>query len=67
MKRSLTVIHLSTVIGIGAFALCLLFPLTPTPANSSDMGLALSLHSPKPSDHTSPHTDDILAALTIIS
>jgi len=65
MKHPLRSVHFSTVIGIGAFALCLLFPLTPTPANSSDMGMALSLSSPKPSAHPSPHTDDILAALTI--
>lgn len=65
MKRPLALLRFSTFIGIGAFAICILFPLTPTPANSSDMGMALSLHSQSPSGPASPHTDDILAALTI--
>jgi N-acetylmuramoyl-L-alanine amidase len=58
--------------GIGAFSFCLLFPLSPTPANSSDMAIALSLPSQNSSTPTShsqnpalPHSDDILAALTI--
>ena len=60
------------LIGIGAFSFCLLFPLSPTPANSSDMALALSSHSQisqSLTDHSpiqeTPHTDNILAALTI--
>jgi N-acetylmuramoyl-L-alanine amidase len=56
----------------GVFLLCLLVPLTPTPANSSDMAMILSSYS-KNSQHTidhsrasgSPHSEDILAALTI--
>ena len=60
----------STFIGIATFLLCLLFPVSPTPANSSDMALALSApfqnistsHSLNPAI---PHSDDILAALTI--
>lgn len=58
--------------GIGAFSLCLLFPLSPTPANSRDMGMALSSYSQNSSTPTNhlqnpafPHSDDILAALTI--
>jgi N-acetylmuramoyl-L-alanine amidase len=64
--------HFSTFIGIGAFSFCLLFPLSPTPANSSDMAMALSSHSQisqSLTDHSqipeAPHTGDILAALTI--
>ena len=64
--------YFSTLIGTGAFSFCLLFPLTPTPANSSDVAMALSSHSKisqRLADHSSipevPHTDDILAALTI--
>jgi N-acetylmuramoyl-L-alanine amidase len=72
MRRSLAFFHFSMLIGIGAFSFCLLFPLSPTPANSSDMALALSSHSKisqSLTDHShspsAPHTDDILAALTI--
>jgi len=52
--------------------LCLLVPLSPTPANSSDMAMALSSYSrnsQKPMDQPprpeSSHSEDILAALTI--
>lgn len=60
----------SMFIGITAFSLCLLFPVSPIPANSSDNALALSLHSQNISTSDSlnpaiPHSDDILAALTI--
>jgi len=72
MRRPLALFHFSTFIGIGAFSCCLLFPLSPTPANSSDMAVALSSHSQisqRLTDHShiseTPHTDDILAALTI--
>ncbi len=65
--------HFSTLlVGIGAFAFCLLFPLVPTPANSSDMAIALSSDSKislkqtnQTTDSASTHSDDILAALTI--
>ena len=64
--------HLSMILGIGTFAFCLLFPFSPTPANSDDMAIALSSH-PKTSinqidqstDSAAHHSDDILAALTI--
>ncbi len=72
MKRPLGLTHFSTFIGIGAFCLCLLFPLSPTPATSSDMAMVLSLPSKNPHkltkdppDPPSSHTDDVLAALTI--
>jgi len=72
IKPSVASFHFSTLIGIGAFSFCLLFPLAPTPANSSDMALALSSHSQisqSLTDHSpiqkTPHTDNILAALTI--
>ncbi len=61
-----------TFIGIAAFLLCLLFPVSPTPANSSDMALVLTLSSQDIFTHTrfsrnppTRHNDDILAALTI--
>jgi spore germination cell wall hydrolase CwlJ-like protein len=62
----------SLFIGIAVFLLCLLFPLTPTPANSRDTALALSLHSQHafvpvshPQNPAISHSDNILAALTI--
>ncbi|MDH5587095.1 MAG: cell wall hydrolase [Nitrospirota bacterium] len=72
LKRSRLVVHFSTFLAIGAFLLCLLVPLSPTPANSSDMAMALSSHSQQsrspenqgPIAGTS-HSEDILAALTI--
>ncbi len=52
--------------------LCLLVPLTSTPASSSDMAMALSSYSQSSHNHMdqphhtgSPHSEDILAALTI--
>jgi len=52
--------------------LCLLVPLTSTPANSSDMAMALSSYSQSSQNHRdqphypeSSHSEDILAALTI--
>ena len=72
IRRPLAPFHFSTLIGIGVFSFCLLFPLSPTPANSTDIALALSSHSQisqSLTDHSpipeAPHTDDILAALTI--
>lgn len=72
IKQPHASLHFSTLIGIGAFSFCLLFPLSPIPANSSDMALALSSHTQIPqnlTDHShfskAPHSDDILAALTI--
>ncbi len=72
IKRHFPLLNVSTFMGIGAFSLCLLFPLSPTPANSRDMAMALSSHSQNSSTLTShsqnpvlPHSDDILAALTI--
>jgi spore germination cell wall hydrolase CwlJ-like protein len=71
LKRPFIFFHFSTFIAIGAFLLCLLVPLSPTPANSSDMAMALSLHSQESatpiahSQNPEPHSDDILAALTI--
>jgi len=72
MRRPHALFHFNTFIGIGAFSFCLLFPLSPTPANSSDMALALSSQSQISQSLTdqshipaSPHSDDILAALTI--
>ena len=65
-------LNFSTFIGIGTFSFCLLFPLSPTPANSHDMALALAAHFHKSSipetqsqNPSLPHSDDILAALTI--
>jgi hypothetical protein len=72
IRRPVASLHFSTLIGMGAFSFCLFFPLSPTPANSSDMALALSSHSKISQSLTghshipsAPHTDDILAALTI--
>lgn len=72
VRPLLSLFHFSTLLGIGTFAFCLLFPLTPTPANSNDMAMALSAHSKTPlnlttqsTDSESTHSDDILAALTI--
>jgi N-acetylmuramoyl-L-alanine amidase len=72
MKCPLPFGNVSTFMSIGAFSFCLLFPLAPTPANSSDMAIALASYSPnsqKTTGHSSPpfsaHSDDILAALTI--
>lgn len=71
LKRPLNFFHFSTFIAIGALLLCLLVPLSPTPANSSDMAMALSSHSQESSravahsQNPEPHSDDILAALTI--
>jgi spore germination cell wall hydrolase CwlJ-like protein len=71
LKRPLIFSHFSTSVGIGAFLLCLLVPLSPNPANSRDMAMALSLHSQESatpiahSQNPEPHSDDILAALTI--
>ncbi len=52
--------------------LCLLVPLTSTPASSSDMAMALSSYSQSSQNHMdqphhpgSSHSEDILAALTI--
>ena len=71
VKRSSNLINFSTFMGMGAFLLCLLFPVSPTPANSRDMAKALSSysqHASTPTNHSHnpafPH-DDILAALTI--
>jgi len=71
MKRSLSLLHFSTIIGIGALSLCL-FPISPPPASSTDIAKALSsLSSTFPNlnriahDPTSSHSDDTLAALTI--
>ena len=68
----LPLLHVSTFMGIGAFTLCLLFPSSPIPANSYDMGMALASHFQKSSTSETqlqhpvlPHSDDILAALTI--
>ena len=72
IKRHFPLLNVRTFMGIGAFSLCLLFPLSPTPVNSRDMAMALSSHSQNSSTPTShsqnpvlPHSDDILAALTI--
>jgi cell wall hydrolase len=72
MRRPFPLFHFSKVIALGAFSFCLLFPLSPTPANSNDMALALSSHSQssqslsdKPYIPVTPHSDDTLAALTI--
>ncbi len=71
IKRPFPLLNVSTSISIGVFSLCVLFPLSPTPANSSDMAMALSSHSQKPSSaighsqNPEPHSADILAALTI--
>ena len=70
--HSFSLVNFSRFTGFGVFSLCLLFPLTPTPANSRDMALALSSYSQNaatPGSHyhnpALPHSDDILAALTI--
>ena len=72
LPRRFLQFQFTTYIGMGVFALCLLSPLSPTPANSSDMALALtshSQHSPTATNYYQeyllPHSDDILAALTI--
>ncbi len=72
VRPLLSLFHFSTLLGIGTFAFCLLFPLTPTPVNSNDMAMTLSAHSKTPltqinqsADSVSHHSDDILAALTI--
>ncbi len=72
VRPLLSVFHVSTLLGIGTFAFCLLFPLAPTPSNSHDMAMALSGHSTsslnqtdQSTDSASTHSDDILAALTI--
>ena len=71
-RPHLSIFHVSTLLGIGTLIFCLLFPLSPTPANSNDMANALSSHSTafinQPNQSTnsaSSHSDDILAALTI--
>ncbi len=71
MKRYLSLLHFNTTIVIGVFVLCL-FPMSPTPASSTDIAKALSplsWNSPgltnNSYDSTSSHSDDILAALTI--
>lgn len=72
MKHSLTFLHFSTFIGFGVFSLCFLFPLTPIPANSTDMAHVLSAHvqgkqkkTKRSYNLSSPHPNNILAALTI--
>lgn len=71
IKHLVPLLNVSTFLGIVAFSACLLFPLSPTPANSSDMARGLSLHSqharPLTPSQTSvsAHSDEILAALTI--
>ncbi len=71
-RHTAFLLNFSTYIGIGAFSVCLLLPLSPIPANSSDMAIALAAPSQKPSNprknsqnHKVPHKDDMLAALTI--
>ena len=72
VRPLLPLFHFSTLLGIGTFVFCLLFPLTPTPSNSNDMAMALASHSKTPlnrttqsTDSASTHSDNILAALTI--
>jgi len=72
IKHFSPIINFNTLIGFGAFSLCLLIPLSPAPANSRDMAIALSSHSQNlatPTSHSQspvlPHSDNILAALTI--
>ncbi len=72
IKRPFPMVNISTFMGIGTFSFCLLFPLSPIPANSSEMAMALSspfqnsLAPMSPSQNALlPHSDDILAALTI--
>lgn len=72
IKRSLPFFHFSTFIAIGTFLLCLLVPLSPPPANSNDMAMALSSFSQSSQSPegqllhpNSSHSEDILAALTI--
>ena len=72
-KRSfLALRNISTLVGIGTFAFCLLIPLSQTPSNSSDIAMVLSTHSKTSFNLTnqststvSAHPDAILAALTI--
>lgn len=72
MNYSFPEFHLSTFIGTGVFAFCLLFPLSPTPANSHDMATVLTSSFQQSSiletgsqNSVGSHSDDILAALTI--
>jgi spore germination cell wall hydrolase CwlJ-like protein len=72
IKRSLPFFHFSTFVAIGTFLLCLLVPLSPPPANSNDMAMALSSFSQSSQSPegqllhpNSSHSEDILAALTI--
>jgi len=72
LRHPFPLLKASTFMGIGVFSFCLLFPLTPTPANSHDIGMALSSYSQESTqpiidsqDPIAPHSDDILAALTI--
>ncbi len=67
-----SIFHVSTILGIGVFAFCLLFPLTSNSSNSNDMAMVLASHSKTSLNQTSQstdsafsHSDDILAALTI--
>ena len=71
MKQHLSITYFSMIVGVSTFSLCL-FPLSPTPASSTDMadGLSSSLYHAKqmPTQNQKPpssHSDDILAALTI--
>ncbi len=71
MQRDLSLLHFSTIIGIGVLCLCI-FPMPHTPASSIDIaktltsfpwtspGLTKNLH-----DSTTVHSDETLAALTI--
>ena len=71
IKHLAPLLNVNTFLGVGAFSVCLLFPLTPTPANSSDMARGLSLQAQQSKDLTqsqtsvSAHSYEILAALTI--
>ncbi len=72
LRPLLSVLHVSTLLGIGTFTVCLLFPLSPTPANPYDMANALASHSKASIQQTNKlthseftHSDAILAALTI--
>ena len=71
IKRHLSLLHISMIIGIETVILCLL-PLTPLPANTTDIAASLSSYSQnsqglvKHVQHShSRHSDEILAALTI--
>ena len=71
MKRYLSFLYFSTIIGVGVLCLCLI-PMASTPASSIDIAKALSSHSwtsPKLTnnghDSTFSHSDETLAALTI--